>query len=543
MELVQQSHPHPKASVTQVTAYGGSPSPIKQLQPIPNEADRKASFTGTHDAIVVSSVAAEVDQFSDVEEELNNFNNNQKRQQDAFLNSFPPGYRFNPRDDELVRYYLQKKIMDEPLPPNKIMEVNLYRHNPETLAERYETYGEKEWYFFTPRDRKYRNGFRPNRAAGDGYWKATGADKTIRSGNVEVGCRKALVFYRGKPPKGKKTNWIMHEYRVPDSPDSRPPKRTENDMRLDNWVLCRIYKKADNKNNKSQSRNHVEDPVEESVSTSLPDNMDMDLEANGQVDNPQALESEKAYPYPIVHPPLEFDRAYPNYAFPYPGGRPLCALVNNNMNNMLHHHRFQPVSLNSGDSYANMGQMQQACGTYSPMQFPDQNCGVQFSDQKRGVQFSDQRFIMQPVDVTSGSMVCTDDQKCGVQFPDEKFIMQSLDVTSESMVCTDEACSDQKCGRQFPDQKFIVQSPDGSPKPMTFSQEKSGKSGQPDDAVDSRPSSVPPLPNQKSTQQGMGKPLLPPSDQGLRYVEESNEDHNLMFGYPPFASLETFSWP
>lgn len=135
MEAVQQSHPQPKASVTQVAAYStGSPSPIKQFQPTGNEADRQACLTRTPDAIIVSSVAAEADQFSDEEEELNHFNNNQKREQDAFLKSFPPGYRFNPRDDELVLYYLQKKIMEEPLPPNRIMEVNLYRHNPETLA-------------------------------------------------------------------------------------------------------------------------------------------------------------------------------------------------------------------------------------------------------------------------------------------------------------------------------------------------------------------------------------------------------------------------
>lgn len=70
-------------------------------------------------------------------------------------------------------------------------------------------YGEKEWYFFSPRDRKYPNGSRPNRAAGTGYWKATGADKP-----VGAAIKKALVFYAGKAPKGEKTNWIMHEYRL-----------------------------------------------------------------------------------------------------------------------------------------------------------------------------------------------------------------------------------------------------------------------------------------------------------------------------------------
>jgi hypothetical protein len=78
------------------------------------------------------------------------------------------------------------------------------------------TFGEQEWYFFSPRDRKYPNGARPNRAATSGYWKATGTDKPILTsdGNQKVGVKKALVFYGGKPPKGVKTNWIMHEYRL-----------------------------------------------------------------------------------------------------------------------------------------------------------------------------------------------------------------------------------------------------------------------------------------------------------------------------------------
>lgn len=95
---------------------------------------------------------------------------------------------------------------------------------------------EKEFYFFTPRDRKYKNGTRPNRAAGEGYWKATGADKSIKHNGAVVGFKKTLVFYEGKPPKGDKTFWIMHEYRV--NNDSPPSTRTRlsTDMRV--YVNC-----------------------------------------------------------------------------------------------------------------------------------------------------------------------------------------------------------------------------------------------------------------------------------------------------------------
>lgn len=96
--------------------------------------------------------------------------------------------------------------------------------------ENYEPYGEKEWYFLTPRDRKYPNGDRPNRAAGDGYWKATGADTDVISANQVIGSKKTLVFYRGKAPGGGKTNWIMHEYRARNSDGA--PKRTNDGMRV-----------------------------------------------------------------------------------------------------------------------------------------------------------------------------------------------------------------------------------------------------------------------------------------------------------------------
>ena len=93
---------------------------------------------------------------------------------------------------------------------------------------------ENEWYFFTPLDRKYPNGVRPNRATVSGYWKATGTDKAIHSGSKYVGVKKALVFYKGRPPKGTKTDWIMQEYRLNDS-NKQASKQNGSSMRVSSF--------------------------------------------------------------------------------------------------------------------------------------------------------------------------------------------------------------------------------------------------------------------------------------------------------------------
>ncbi|CAH8348273.1 unnamed protein product [Eruca vesicaria subsp. sativa] len=154
--------------------------------------------------------------------------------------TLPPGFRFHPTDEELIVHYLRNQTMSKPCPVSIIPEVDIYKFDPWQLPEKTE-FGENEWYFFSPRERKYPNGVRPNRAAVSGYWKATGTDKVIHSGSSNVGVKKALVFYKGRPPKGIKTDWIMHEYRLHDS--RKQSTKRNGSMRLDEWVLCRIYKK------------------------------------------------------------------------------------------------------------------------------------------------------------------------------------------------------------------------------------------------------------------------------------------------------------
>ncbi|XP_022134232.1 transcription factor JUNGBRUNNEN 1-like isoform X2 [Momordica charantia] len=144
-----------------------------------------------------------------------------------------PGFRFQPTDEELVGFYLRRKIEMRPVTIDLIKHVDIYRHDPWDLP-RLAAIGEKEWYFFCRRDRKYRNSARPNRVTGSGFWKATGTDKPIysSSGIHCIGLKKSLVYYRGRAAKGLKTNWMMHEFRLPSCPD------------YDSWAICRIFKRT-----------------------------------------------------------------------------------------------------------------------------------------------------------------------------------------------------------------------------------------------------------------------------------------------------------
>ncbi|KAG6572156.1 NAC domain-containing protein 22, partial [Cucurbita argyrosperma subsp. sororia] len=146
-----------------------------------------------------------------------------------------PGFRFHPTEEELLEFYLKHVVSGKRLQFDPIGTLNIYHHDPWELPG-LARIGEREWYFFVPRDRKLGGGGRPNRTTKNGYWKATGSDrKIVRLSNPKqlIGLRKTLVFYSGRATRGSKTDWIMNEYRFPDnSPLSK-------DM-----VLCKIYRKA-----------------------------------------------------------------------------------------------------------------------------------------------------------------------------------------------------------------------------------------------------------------------------------------------------------
>ncbi|TVU39150.1 hypothetical protein EJB05_12555, partial [Eragrostis curvula] len=164
--------------------------------------------------------------------------------------NLPPGFRFHPSDEEIITCYLRHKVRDYNFTAVAIGEVDINKSEPWELPSKAKM-GEKEWYFYCLKDRKYPTGLKANRATEAGYWKATGKDRDIylSASNVLVllGMKKTLVFYKGRAPNGVKTNWVMHEYRLdgkgrvpcPATSSNTKSKKPCSSSKVDEWVVCR----------------------------------------------------------------------------------------------------------------------------------------------------------------------------------------------------------------------------------------------------------------------------------------------------------------
>lgn len=174
----------------------------------------------------------------------------------------PPGFRFHPTDEELITHYLIKKVLDNTFSAKAVGEVDMNRIEPWELPGLAKM-GEKEWYFFCVRDKKYPTGLRTNRATEAGYWKATGKDKEIFRGKSLVGMKKTLVFYKGRAPKGEKTNWVSHEFRLEGKSSAQiQPKSAKNE-----WVICRVFHKTSGEKTPNSGENRLPQLTESATSS------------------------------------------------------------------------------------------------------------------------------------------------------------------------------------------------------------------------------------------------------------------------------------
>ncbi|EEF29758.1 conserved hypothetical protein [Ricinus communis] len=158
---------------------------------------------------------------------------------DSSAASLAPGFRFHPTDEELVRYYLKRKVTNKPFRFDAIAVVDIYKTEPWDLPDKSKLKTrDLEWYFFSMLDKKYGNGSKTNRATEKGYWKTTGKDRPVRWNSRNVGMKKTLVYHLGRAPRGERTNWVMHEYRLTDEDLEKAG------IVQDAFVLCRIFQKS-----------------------------------------------------------------------------------------------------------------------------------------------------------------------------------------------------------------------------------------------------------------------------------------------------------
>ncbi|MFQ6623174.1 hypothetical protein Gotur_002198 [Gossypium turneri] len=213
------------------------------------------------------------------------------------MEDMPPGFRFYPTEEELVSFYLHKKLeakTDDDL--NHVMNrvipvVDIYNFNPWDLPRlrilnklgiafdrsllpwllksklmtrlklntprilrklRYHLQfsdnlchkDPEQWFFFIPRQESEARGGRPKRLTSSGYWKATGSPGYVYSFNSRpIGVKRTMVFYNGRAPNGKKTDWKMNEYKAIQDHVSLANATTPPTLRQE-FSLCRVYKKS-----------------------------------------------------------------------------------------------------------------------------------------------------------------------------------------------------------------------------------------------------------------------------------------------------------
>ncbi|KAG9441473.1 hypothetical protein H6P81_017327 [Aristolochia fimbriata] len=108
------------------------------------------------------------------------------------LLGLPLGFHFSPSDEELVAYFLVKKLRGEEADflPFVFNDARAMDFHPAALPDSsYFAIKEHEWYFFVPGKRS--RGRPGNRRAGSGYWKASVSGDVMSEGE-KVGKKRTL---------------------------------------------------------------------------------------------------------------------------------------------------------------------------------------------------------------------------------------------------------------------------------------------------------------------------------------------------------------
>ncbi|KAL3718338.1 hypothetical protein ACJRO7_003467 [Eucalyptus globulus] len=166
------------------------------------------------------------------------------------MEEYPTGFRFYPTEEELISFYLHNQLhglkqdkLHRVIPVLDIFDTEPW--NLPQLAGELCREDREQWFFFAPLQEREARGGRPSRSMATGYWKATGSAGYVHSSdNKVIGVKKSMVFYVGKPPTGRKTQWKLNEYRAIELSPTIPNPTSSNisipKLRRE-FTLCRVY--------------------------------------------------------------------------------------------------------------------------------------------------------------------------------------------------------------------------------------------------------------------------------------------------------------
>ncbi|KAJ4832935.1 hypothetical protein Tsubulata_022976 [Turnera subulata] len=177
----------------------------------------------------------------------------------------PEGYVFSPKEEELLGYYLRRRVNGQPLPQGVINECDVYGDKnpweifreiikPNSSSSSSSSSDDQSFYVFTRLKKR-------KRTTGCGFWKQQSTETIPTQYSNSVLGRKRIFVFEAKTNKDKKINkkisnktnghWIMKEYSLPDH------------YKDQSFVLCQIYDKEakDAKKKKKKKRNDDDSPA------------------------------------------------------------------------------------------------------------------------------------------------------------------------------------------------------------------------------------------------------------------------------------------
>ncbi|KAL5058812.1 hypothetical protein RYX36_030416 [Vicia faba] len=126
----------------------------------------------------------------------------------------PVGYRFDPTDDILMSFYLRKKIYNQHLQFQGILQFDVFQTEPWRLPiDTRKSLSDRKYYFFDVRNGGFEN--MDIRAAGKGEWRIVEKRKEVSLKSLYfIGRKNTFEYWKMEGRELVKSEWMMEEFHI-----------------------------------------------------------------------------------------------------------------------------------------------------------------------------------------------------------------------------------------------------------------------------------------------------------------------------------------